>query len=197
MAYINQPLVDVQQLSMYEIINSLLFSVSSIEAGTERRKGAVKGQSKHSRGCCRASSTQDRCPVSFRAAHPPAEQRSQHGSLEPRKQALPPPVPFSREREENCGAKVYSNCLKRKGHGSLSVCLNSRLQPLSPLLWKAESMAHQLQSTFCCTAILRSTPGNTKDGARSSRNLVPSAGGHVGQGNLQSLLPTEAQPSPS
>lgn len=111
-----------------------------MEARTEGRKGAVQGQPRHSRGCCRASSPQEPCPVGS-----PAGQRSQQGSVEPRKLHCLLSVPFSRDREENCGAKLYSNCLKRKGDD----CLNSRLQTLSsitlpcsaPLLWKAESMA--------------------------------------------------------
>lgn len=67
------------------------------------------------------------------------------------KEACTASSPFlsaEREREENCRAKVYSNCLKRKGDYSLSVCLyefqtTATVQHYSsmqhPLLWKAKS----------------------------------------------------------
>lgn len=79
-------------------------------------------------------SQQPAAPLSF--SSPAPHPRSRDPSRDPRNRGSLHcllPAPFSTGREQNCCAKVYSNCLKRKGDDSLSVCRNSRLQTLSSI----------------------------------------------------------------
>lgn len=62
-------------------------------------------------------------PAAHRTGVLPAHPRSRDPSSDPWNQGnlhCLLPVPSSTEGEENCGAKVYSKCLKRKGDDSMS-----------------------------------------------------------------------------